>query len=160
MAKTTCASIVLSALGGFLLASPAYATGTGACSLNAKSASGTYGFAGEGAATANTQFAPAGAVVQSGTVTQAVTSVSGQTLSGTWSVTLTQNDSSGYHANVQFGGHFQANASTCQGDFYVDAPVKLTNPAFHVVFVDDGDGLRTVSLIPDLFLDYPTARKL
>ncbi|GEM_PF-5363539 len=147
-------------LGSALFSTAALADG-GACKLTAAEASGTWGFASEGVATQNSQFAPQGAVVQAGTVTHVASPPDkGGTISGTWSVTLTQNDSAGVHSNVQFGGTFQVSKDTCQGDFYVTQPAALKQPAFRIVFVNGGDELRTISLIPNLFLSYPTARKL
>ena len=143
-------------LGSALFSTAALAD-NGSCNLTKAEASGTWGFASEGVATQSSQFAPQGAVVQAGTVTHVVTGQSGQTLSGTWNVTLTQNDAAGVHSNVQFGGTFQASTVTCQGDFYV---TSLKQPAFHIVFVNSGDELRTIDLIPNLFLSFPTARKL
>ena len=154
--KSACAA--LATLGGLLFTTTAYAFG-GACTLNPILVTGTYGFAGQGVATMASLFAPVGPVVQSGTVTQSFTGQSGATITGKWSVALTQNDSSGSR-NVQFGGTFQVNVTTCQSDFYLTTPVQLATPAFHVVFVDNGNALRTVSLIPDLFIAYTTAEKL
>lgn len=143
-------------LGSALFSTVALADNS-ACKLTPAKASGTWGFASEGVATQSSTFAPQGAVVQAGTVTHLVTGQSGQTLTGTWNVTLTQNDSAGIHSNVQFGGNFQVSTVTCQGDFFIPS---LKQPAFHIVFVNDGDELRTIALIPNLFLSYPTARKL
>ncbi|MGI4793929.1 MAG: hypothetical protein ACRYF2_11515 [Janthinobacterium lividum] len=147
----------LAILLGTALFSTAALADNGTCKLTPAEASGTWGFASEGVATQSSTFAPQGAVVQAGTVTHQVTGQSGQTLSGNWNVTLTQNDSAGVHSNVQFGGTFQASTVTCQGDFYVSS---LKQPAFHIVFVNGGDELRTIALIPNLFLSFPTARKL
>ncbi len=155
---TVCRLAIL--LGSALLSTAALAD-NGSCKLTAAEASGTWGFASEGVATQSSQFAPQGAVVQAGTVTHVASPADrGGTISGTWSVTLTQNDSAGFHSNVQFGGTFQVSKDTCQGDFYVTQPTVLKQPAFHIVFVNGGDELRTISLLPNLFLSYPTARKL
>lgn len=161
--STTCRTAAL--LGGLLFSTAALAD-NGSCNLTPAEINGTYGFAGVGVATQNTPFAPQGPIVQSGTVTHVVTGTRampgtvGNTFSGTWNVTLTQNDSSGIHSNVQFSGTFQVSGVTCQSDFYVTSPASLPTPAFHVVFVNGGTEVRTISTILNLYIEYAPAHKL
>ncbi len=128
--------------------------------LNANKASGTYGYATQGVATGDNPFVPVGPFAQAGTVTLAAQREDASTLTGTWSVSLYQNDASGYTPNVTFGGMFQVSKVTCSGDFFVTAPVQIAQPSFHVVFVADGDEVRTIALIPNLIVSYSTAKKL
>jgi hypothetical protein len=146
-------------LASFILAGAAHAA-NGTCTLNANKASGTYGYATEGVATGQNPFAPPGPFSQAGTVTLAANSEDTTTITGTWSVSLDQNDASGVTQGVAFGGTFQVGKATCSGDFYVVQPVQLAHPAFHVVFVGDGDEVRTIALIPNLIVSYSTAKKL
>ncbi len=133
---------------------------SGTCKLNANKASATYGYATQGVATGDNPFVPVGPFAQAGTVTLAAQREDASTLAGTWSVSLDQNDASGYTPNVTFGGTFQVSKATCSGDFFVTAPVQIAQPSFHVVFVADGDEVRTVALIPNLIVSYSTAKKL
>jgi hypothetical protein len=150
-------------LVSFIFASTTYAA-NGTCALNARRASGTYGYATEGVATGTNPFVPPGPFSQAGTVTltaqQEDTSTPTGTLTGTWSVSLAQNDASGVTPNVTFGGTFQVSKATCSGDFYLTMPLQIAQPAFHVVFVGDGDEVRTIALIPNLIVSYSTAKKL
>lgn len=132
----------------------------GTCTLNASKASGTYGYATQGVATGANPFVPVGPFAQAGTVTLAAERDGASTLTGTWSVSLSQNDANGYTPNVSFGGTFQVSKATCSGDFYLTQPAQLPQPAFHVVFVGDGDEVRTIALIPNLIVSYSTAKKL
>ena len=132
----------------------------GKCTLNAHKVSGTYGYAAQGVATADTDFVPIGPFAQAGTVTQVATTEDASTINGTWSVSLSQNDSKGYTPNVSFGGKFQVNKTSCSGDFFITTPVTITPPAFHVVFVADGRAVRTIALLPNLIISYSTATKL
>ena len=138
----------------------------GACTLNANKASGTYGYATQGVATGDNPFlVPIGPFAQAGTVTLAAQRDGASTLTGTWSVRLSQNDAHGYTPDVSFGGTFQVSKATCSGDFYLTTPVQIAQPSFplpsfHVVFVADGDEVRTTALIPNLIVSYSTAKKL
>ncbi len=132
----------------------------GSCKLNANKASGTYGYATQGIATGANPFVPVGPFAQAGTVTLDAEREDASTLTGTWGVSLYQNDSSGYRANVTFGGTFQVSKTSCSGDFYLTTPVQIAQPSFHVVFVGDGDEVRTIALIPNLIVSYSTAKKL
>jgi hypothetical protein len=106
----------------------------------------------------NNPFAPAGEFVQSGTVTHNPAAVSSSTISGTWNVVLDQNDTSRVpKTGVTFGGTFTVDRSTCGGDF---ALTGASTPAFHVIFVNMGSELRTISLIPGLYISYDTAEAL
>ena len=132
----------------------------GVCNLNASKASGTYGYATEGIATGSNPFAPVGPFAQGGTVTLNAEGGNASILTGEWSVSLYQNDANGYTPDVTFGGTFQVSKETCSGEFYVNAPVQIAQPSFHVVFVANGDEVRTVALLPNLIVSYSTAKKL
>src|SRR5947209_13687740 len=66
----------------------------GTCSLDANKASGTYGFATEGRAIGDNPFVPVGPFSQAGTVTLNAQVDDSSALTGTWSVSLAQNDRS------------------------------------------------------------------
>jgi hypothetical protein len=143
-----------------LAVAAAHAADGGACRLNAAKASGTYGYATQGIATGANPFVPVGPFAQAGTVTLAAEREDASALTGTWSVSLTQNDANGVTPNVSFGGVFQVSKASCSGDFYLTTPLRIAQPAFHVVFVADGEEVRTIALIPNLFVSYSTAKKL
>ena len=151
--------VVAAAVCSWVSLAVAQAAG-GKCTLDAHKVSGTYGYATQGVATADTAFVPAGPFAQAGTVTQVATTEDASTINGTWSVSLSQNDSSGYTPNVSFGGNFQVDKSSCSGDFFLTTPVTISQPSFHVVFVADGKEIRTIALIPNLIVSYSTATKL
>jgi hypothetical protein len=132
----------------------------GRCTLTASKVSGTYGYAAQGVATGANPFVPVGPFAQAGTATLAARREDASTLTGTWSVSLAQNDANGYTPDVTFGGSFQVDRTTCSGDFYVTTPVQITQPAFHIVFVANGDEIRSIALIPNLILSYDTVKKL
>lgn len=155
------AKIAMACIAGSacFLATPARAE-RGECELDANQASGTYGFTAQGLATGATPFAPAGPFTQAGTVTQLVTQETASTFRGTWSLSLAQNDASGYTPNVRFGGVFEVNRATCGGNFFVTMPMQIAAPAFRVVIVAQGDELRTISALPNLLISYVSAKKL
>lgn len=153
------ASIAAAACFSLVAAVPAHAE-RGGCDLDARKASGTYGYAVQGEAIGTNPFVPVGPFSQAGTVTLVARAQTTSTITGTWSVSLAQNDSNGYTPNVSFGGDFQVDRTTCSGEFYVTTPVQITQPAFHVVFVDDGKEVRTIAAIPKLIVSYSTAKKL
>ncbi len=155
--KTLAVSVAM--LGYSVLYSAVAQAANGVCNLNAGKVSGTYGYAAQGVATGNSAFAPVGPFAQAGIVTQVARKEDASTLSGNWAVSLSQNDASGYKPHVTFGGTFEVNKVSCSGDFYLTSPVTLAQPAFHVVFVSDGDEVRTVALIPNLIVAYTTAKK-
>lgn len=158
---TTGVRVIAGATCSMLLAvAAAHAADGGACRLSAARASGTYGYATQGIATGANLFVPVGPFAQAGTVTLAAEREDTSTLTGTWSVSLTQNDANGVTPNVSFGGVFQVSKASCSGDFYLTKPVQLGQPTFHVVFVADGEEVRTIALIPNLFVSYSTAKKL
>ena len=150
----------LIALAWAMLPAATAQAANGACTLNANRASGIYGYATQGVATGANPFVPVGPFAQAGTATLAAQREDASTLTGTWSVSLAQNDASGYTPDVTFGGTFQVDRTTCSGDFYVTTPVQIAQPAFHVVFVANGDEIRSIALIPNLILSYSTAKKL
>ncbi len=158
LGKTLGAGLFALALSLLNLAA-AQASG-GACKLNANKASGTYGYATEGVATGANPFVPVGPFAQAGTVTLEAEQEDGSTLTGTWSVSLDQNDANGYTPDVTFGGTFQVSKASCSGDFYVTTPEPIVQPSFHVVFVADGNEVRTIALIPNLIVSYSNAKKL
>lgn len=153
------ASIAAAACFGLFAAAPVHAE-RGGCDLDARKASGTYGYAVQGEATGANPFVPVGPFSQAGTVTLVAEVQTASTITGTWSVSLAQNDSNGYTPNVSFGGNFQVDRTTCSGDFYVTMPVQIALPAFHVIFVDNGEEVRTIAAIPKLIVSYSTAKKL
>jgi hypothetical protein len=105
---------------------------------------------------------PTGSTV-SGTETNNPTTVTSSTISGTWNVVLDQNDTSGVHQDVTFGGTFTITRSTCAGDFSVTEVNHTPTPsmlAFHVIFVNMGSEVRTISVIPGLYISYDTAKML
>ena len=128
--------------------------------MDARKASGTYGFATQGTAIGDNPFVPVGPFSQAGIVTLVAQTEAPSTITGTWSVSLAQNDSNGYTPNVSFGGTFQVDRATCSGDFYVMTPVQISEPSFRVVFVAGGDEVRTIAAIPKLIVSYSTAKKL
>jgi hypothetical protein len=150
----------LTALAWSMLCVAAAQAANGACTLNANKASGTYGYATQGVATGANPFVPVGPFAQAGTVTLDAEREDASTLVGTWSVSLSQNDASGYTPDVSFGGTFEVSKATCSGDFYLTKPVQIAQPSFHVVFVGDGEEVRTIALIPNLIVSYSTAKKL
>jgi hypothetical protein len=158
LGKTLGAS--LAALAWSMLPIGAAQAAHGACTLNAKKASGTYGYATQGVATGPNAFVPVGPFAQAGTVTLVAEQEDASTLTGTWSVSLAQNDAGGYTPNVAFGGTFQVSKENCSGDFFVTTPAPIAQPSFHVVFVGDGEEVRTIALIPNLIVSYSTAKKL
>ncbi|HJS87727.1 MAG TPA: hypothetical protein VJ779_19915 [Acetobacteraceae bacterium] len=158
LARSTAVGIAVAA-GSGLFAAPAHAD-RGRCDLDARKASGTYGFAAQGEAIGANPFVPVGPFSQAGTVTLAATAEDASTITGTWSVKLAQNDSSGYTPNVTFGGTFQVDRASCSGDFFVAEPVQIAEPSFRVVFVDGGEEVRTIAAIPKLIVSYSTAKKL
>jgi hypothetical protein len=81
-------------------------------------------------------------------------------LTGTWSLSMAQNDSSGYTPNVSFGGNFQVDRTTCSADFFVTTPMQIAEPAFHGVFVNGGEEVRAIAAIPKVIVSYSTVRKL
>ena len=149
-----------------LAVAPAAAfAGAGGCNLDARHIQGTYGFSAHGTSDGNNPFAPAGDFVQSGTETNNPTAVTRSTISGTWNVVLDQNDTSRVpKTGVTFGGTFTVDRSTCAGDFTVtDVNNNMIQPpilAFHVIFVNMGSEVRTISLIPGLYISYDTAEAL
>jgi hypothetical protein len=137
--------------------------GSGVCNLDASHIKGTYGFSAHGTSDGNNAFAPAGDFVQSGTETNNPSTVTSSTISGTWNVVLDQNDTSGVHQDVTFGGTFTVTRSTCTGDFSVTEVNHTSTPsmlAFHVIFVNMGSEVRTISVIPGLYISYDTAKML
>lgn len=158
LARIAATAIAAAACFG-LFAASAHAE-RGRCDLNARKASGTYGFAVQGEAIGANPFVPVGPFSQAGTVTLVARKQAASTITGTWSVRLAQNDSSGYTPNVSFGGTFQVDRTNCSGDFFVTTPVPIAQPAFRVVFVDDGEEVRTIAAIPKLIVSYSTAKKL
>ena len=157
-ARIAAAGIATAACVG-LFAAPAHSE-RGGCNLNARKASGTYGFAVQGQAVGANPFVPVGPFSQAETVTLVARTEAASTIAGIWSVNLAQNDSSGYTPNVSFGGVFQVDKASCSGDFFVTTPAQIAQPAFRVVFVDDGEEVRTIAAIPNLIVSYPTAKKL
>jgi hypothetical protein len=150
----------LAALTWSMLPIAAAQAANGTCTLNASKASGTYGYASQGVATGTNPFVPVGPFAQAGTATLDAEQEDASSLTGTWSVSLSQNDANGYTPNVTFGGTFQVSKATCSGDFFVTNPVQIAEPSFHVVFVADGNEIRTTALIPNLIVSYSTAKKL
>jgi hypothetical protein len=142
----------------FAVAPAAAFAGEGVCNLDASHIKGTYGFSAHGISDGNNPFAPAGDFVQSGTETNNATTVTKSTISGTWNVVLDQNDTSRVpKTDVTFGGTFTVDRSTCAGDFTLTG---ASTPAFHVIFVNMGSEVRTISVIPGLYISYDTAKML
>jgi hypothetical protein len=154
----------LAVFAAALAVAPAAAfAGEGVCNLDASHIKRTYGFSAHGISDGNNPFAPAGDFVQSGTETNNPTTATRSTISGTWNVVLDQNDTSGVKTGVTFGGTFTVDRSTCAGDFYVTDVNNMPTPsmlAFHVIFVNLGSEVRTISLIPGLYVSYDTAKAL
>ena len=132
----------------------------GTCVLNAQRTSGTYGFAAQGQAIGANPFVPVGPFSQAGVATLTATTEDESTVTGTWSVNLAQNDSSGYTPNVSFGGNFQVEKANCSGNFFIATPTEISEPSFRVVFVHGGDEVRVIAAIPNLIVSYSTAAKL
>ena len=147
-----------------MTASSAWAL-NGTCVLTPLQVAGTHGFAATGTALANTAFAPAGPFTQAGTITHAVDSATFGAITGRWSVTLTQTDTSGQAKVVQFGGNYRLDTKTCTSDLTLTSPAPLAaivgnNLVFREIWVANGDELRTIALIPNLIIGYTSARKL
>ena len=153
------------ALACLCAASPALA-GTGFCTLNGFTASGTYGFSGQGTATSPNPFTTdAGPFTEAGTVTLTTTGyANASTIHQNWSVTTGQVDPTGYSPALTFGGYSTVNLKSCTGDFFATRLKGQTLPqallAFHVVFVAGGDEVRTIAAIPGIYIQFNSARKL
>ena len=147
-----------------MISSSAWAL-NGTCVLTPLQVAGTHGFAATGTALANTAFAPAGPFTQAGTITHVVDAATLSAISGRWSVTLTQTDTSGQVKLVQFGGNYTLDTKTCTSDLTLTSPAPLAatvgkNLVFREIWVSNGDELRTIALIPNLIIGYTSAKKL
>lgn len=138
-----------------LLPSPSLA---GECNINAKSITGTYGFATSGEAFANNALNfPVGKFSQIGTVTQFDVSNNGATLKGKFTASVQQNSQTGGLVNITFKGNFVVSRETCTGQFYFDG---ISSPAVSTVYVDQGNEQRSIFLTPGVVLSYPSSKKL
>ena len=165
MVKLTAASAILA---GMFAAQPAYAddySGSGSCNITPSSVSGSYGVSGQGISTKTNAFdVPVGPVAIAGGYTVTINGSHGNTMSGTFSATISQLDASGYTPNISFAGTAVFDRKTCQSDYTVTSfnGQGLPSPflAFHAISVDGGKGVRAISTVDGLVVDYPTITKL
>lgn len=153
----TVAAISTSLLAGtvLMLPSPSLA---GECNLNAKSITGTYGFATSGEAFPNNVLnAPAGKFSHAGTITQSDVVDAGSTLTGNWNVLIQQNGQNSEVVTLTFKGNFVVSKETCTGELFIDG---ISSPAFFTVFVDRGNEQRSTFLLPGIIVSYPSSKKL
>lgn len=137
---------------------PAPSLAGGECNINAKSITGTYGFATSGEAFANNALNfPVGRFSQAGTITQSDVTDNGSTLTGNWNVLVQQNGQTGKPVTLPFKGNFVVNKATCTGQLFID---NSRSPAFFTVFVNRGNEQRTTSLVPGVVVSYPSSKKL
>lgn len=128
------------------------------CNINAKSITGTYGFATSGDAYANNALnLPVGRFSQAGTITQSNVTDNGSTLTGNWNVLVQQNSQAGEPVTLPFKGNFVVSKETCTGQLFLE---NSSSPAFFTVFVNRGNEQRTTSLVPGIVVSYPSSKKL
>ncbi len=138
-----------------MLPSPSLAS---ECKINAKSITGTYGFATSGEAFANNALnLPVGKFSQAGTVTQSDVSNDGSNLTGRFHASVQQTSETGEPVTLTFKGNFVASRETCTGQFYLDG---ISSPAIFTVYVDQGNEQRSIFLTPGIVLSYPSTKKL
>lgn len=140
-----------------ILPSPSLA---GECNINAKSLTGTYGFATSGESfPGNALNAPVGKFSQAGTITQFDVIDVGSTLTGSWNVSVRQLRQTGESFTSTFEGDFVVSKETCTGQ--LDIVINGSRlPAFFTVYVDQGNEQRGTSLIPGVVVSYPSSLKL
>ena len=138
-----------------MLPSPSLADG---CNINARSITGTYGFATSGEAFANNALnLPVGKFSQAGTLTQFNVSNVGSTLTGKFNALVQQISQTGEPVPLTFKGNFVVSKETCTGQFYFDG---ISGPAVFTIFVDQGNEQRSMFLTPGVVLSYPSTKKL
>jgi hypothetical protein len=138
-----------------MLPSPSLA---GECNINAKSITGTYGFATSGEAFANNALSlPIGKFSQAGTLTQSNVIKVGSTLRGNWNVSVQQLYQTGQAVTLTFRGNFVVSKETCTGQLFIDG---INSPAFFTIYVDQGNEQRTTSLVPGIVVSYPSSKKI
>ena len=165
MVKLTAVSAILA---GTFVPQPTYAddySGSASCNITAASVSGSYGVSGQGISTKTNAFGvPVGPFAIAGVYTVTINGSYGNTMSGTFSATISQLDASGYIPNIQFAGTAVFDRTTCQSDYTVTSfngeGLPSSFLAFHAIIVDGGKGVRAISTVDGLVADYPTITKL
>lgn len=130
----------------------------GSCNINAKSVTGTYGFATSGEAFANNALNfPIGKFSQAGTVTQFNMRNVGSTIVGRFNASVQQISQTGSPVPLTFRGNLVVNKETCTGQFFFEGD---NSPTVFTIYVDQGNEQRSIFLTPGIVLSYPSTKKL
>ena len=128
------------------------------CNINAKSITGTYGFATSGEAFANNALNfPVGKFALLGTLTQFDVRNDGSNLTGKFSALLQQTSQTGEPVTSTLEGNLVVSKKTCTGQFYFDG---ISSPAVSTVFVDQGNEQQSIFLTPGVVLSFPSTKRL
>ncbi len=152
-------SFIISILSACLLACiPASAEEvSGVCNLHTSDLLASFAFSSTGTNLTANALIPAGIFSQVGTATGTTATQSGETISGRWTVTITQNDTSGKVTTKTYPGSYTVNTETCTGSFSWDILSGAT--VFQATFVNHAKEFKSVSTLPGVFIAYD-GRKL
>jgi hypothetical protein len=144
--------VIVSVFSAFLSASlPANAEErSGVCNIRSYDLLGTFGFSATGTNLQANPLIPAGTFAHVGTATGTTAIANGTSISGRWTATIHQNDSSGKLTTRTFAGDYKVDATTCTGDFSWDN-IGLV---FRAVFVDHAREFKSISTLPGVIIAY------
>ncbi len=156
--KRSTAFIISILSAGLLACVPAGAEEvSGVCNLRPSDLLASFAFSSTGTNLTANALIPAGPFSQVGTATGTTATQSGDTISGRWTVTITQNDSSGKVTTKTFPGSYSVSTDTCTGNFSWDALSGAT--VFQATFVNHAKEFKSVSTLPGVIIAYD-GRKL
>ena len=124
-----------------------------ACHIRPYELLNSFSFSASGTNTGNIAVAsliPVGAFSQVGTATGTSATQSGNTITGKWSVTITQNDTSGKLSTYTKAGSYTLDATTCTGDFSWDG----VGVVFRATFVKDATEFKSIASLPGVIIAY------
>ena len=128
---------------------------SGGCNIHPSDLLASFGFSATGTNLAANALIPAGPFAQVGTATGTSATQNGNSISGRWTVTISQNDSSGKFTTHTFVGNYSVDEATCTGDFTWDN----IGTVFRATFVNHAKEFKSVSTLPGVIIAY-TGRKL
>ena len=144
--------MIISLAAGLLASVPANAQSEGVCTIRPSDLLATFGFSASGTILAsNALNATAGPFAQVGAATGLTATQKANIISGKWTVTITQNDSTGKVSTNTFPGTYTVDTNTCTGDFSWNA---LNAVVFRAVFVKDAKQFNSVSVLPGVIIAY------
>ena len=131
---------------------------SGACNIHPSDLLASFAFASTGTNLTANALIPAGPFSQVGTATGTSATLSGEKITGRWTVTISQNDTSGKFTTNTYVGNYTVNTSTCTGDFSWDI-LPAGTIVFRATFVNFAKQFKSVSALPGVIISYD-GRKL